>query len=159
MQECCHEYRLTLIVFAFIPVVMVVGFLRRLLIQKGDKKSIQSEIESGEIISECSTNTKIIFAYNFKNAAINLYIDTIDYITQRQVRDNLIDGISLGFITFCKFLVNISLFGATKHFILNDSMDSEDMTLILSIMQIGFNLITSKVIDFGHIKKANIVFK
>ena len=159
MQECCHEYRLTLIVFAFIPVVMVVGFLRRLLIQKDDKKSIQSEIESGEIISECSTNTKIIFAYNFKNAAINLYIDTIDYITQRQVRDNLIDGISLGFITFCKFLVNISLFGATKHFILNDSMDSEDMTLILSIMQIGFNLITSKVIDFGHIKKANIGFK
>ena len=50
---CCYEYRLTLIVFAFIPFSMVVGTLRRLLIQKDDKKSILSEIEAGEIISEC----------------------------------------------------------------------------------------------------------
>ena len=153
---CCYEYRLTLIVYAFIPFVIFIGALRRILIQKDDKKSIQSEIESGEIISECSTNSKIIFAYNFKNAAINLYLNTIDYITQQQVRDNLIDGICLGLITFCGFLVNVAIYGATKHFILNDTMDSDDMSLIFTIMQTGFNIINGVAIDVGHIKKANI---
>ena len=156
---CCYEYRLTLIVYAFIPFVIFIGALRRILIQKDDKKSIQSEIESGEIISECSTNSKIIFAYNFKNAAINLYLNTIDYITQQQVRDNLIDGICLGLITFCGFLVNVAIYGATKHFILNDTMDSDDMSLIFTIMQTGFNIINGVAIDVGHIKKANIGFK
>ena len=156
---CCYEYRLTLIVFAFIPFSMVVGTLRRLLIQKDDKKSILSEIEAGEIISECSTNSKIIFAYNFKNAAIKLYLNTIDYITQQQVRDNLIDGICLGLITLCGFLVNVAIFGATKHYILNDSMDSDDMSLIHTVMQTGFGIINGFAIDVGHIKKANIGFK
>ena len=156
---CCYEYRLTLIVFAFIPFVLVVGVLRRLLIQKDDKKSIQSEIESGEIISECSTNSKIIFVYNFKNEAIRIYLDTIDYITQQQVRDNLIDGICLGLITLCGFLVNVAIYGATKHYILNDTMNSEDMLLIHTVMQIGFENIGGIALDVGHIKKANIGFK
>ena len=156
---CCYEYRLTLIVFAFIPFVLVVGTLRRLLIQKDDKKSIQSEIESGEIISECSTNSKLIFAYNFKNEAIRFYLDTIDYITQRQVRDNLIDGICLGLITFCGSLVNVAIYGATKHYILNDSMESEDMLLIHTVMMRGFDNVNSIAVEIGHIKKANIGFK
>ena len=156
---CCYEYRLTLIVFAFIPFVLVVGALRRLLIQKDDKKSIQSEIASGEIISECSTNSKIIFAYNFKNEAINFYMDTIDYITQQQVRDCLIDGICLGLITFCGFLVNVAIYGATKHYILNDTMDSEDMLLIHTVMMRGFDNINGVALDIGHMKKANIGFK
>ena len=156
---CYYEYRLTLIVFAFIPFALVVGALRRLLIQKDDKKSIQSEIESGEIISECSTNSKLIFAYNIKNEAIRFYLDTIDYITQRQVRDNFIDGICLGLITFFGFLVNVAIYGATKHYILNDSMDSEDMLLIHTVMQIGFDNINSVALDIGHMKKANIGFK
>ena len=156
---CCYEYRLTLIVFAFIPFALVVGALRRLLIQKDDKKSIQAEIESGEIISECSTNSKLIFAYNFKNEAIRFYLDTIDYITQQQVRDNFIDGICLGLITFCGFLVNVAIYGATKHYILNDSMDSEDMLLIHTVMMRGFENINSVAVDIGHVKKANIGFK
>ena len=156
---CCYEYRLTLIVFAFVPFVIIVGALRRLLIQKDDKKSIDKEIESGEIISECSTNSKIVFAYNLKNEVIKYYMDTIDYITQQQVRDCFIDGICLGLITLCGFLVNVAIYGATKHYILNDTMDSEDMLLIQIVMMRGFDNISSVALDIGHIKKANIGFK
>ena len=156
---CCYEYRLTLIVFAFVPFVIIVGALRRLLIQKDDKKSIDKEIESGEIISECSTNSKIVFAYNLKNEVIKYYMDTIDYITQQQVRDCFIDGICLGLITLCGFLVNVAIYGATKHYILNDTMDSEDMLLIQIVMMRGFDNISSVALDIGHMKKANIGFK
>ena len=156
---CCYEYRLTLIVFAFIPFILFVGTLRRVLYQKEDKKSILCEIESGEIISECATNSKIIFAYNFKDEAIRLYLDTIDYITQKQVRDNLVDGICLGLITLSGYLVNVGIFGATKHYILNDTMDSDDMSLIHRTMQINYINMSEIALDVGHVKKANIGFK
>ena len=38
----CYEYRLALIAFAFIPFILVIAFLRRLLSQRDSKKSIQA---------------------------------------------------------------------------------------------------------------------
>ena len=38
-------------------------------------------------------------------------------------------------------------------------MDSDDMLLIHTVMQIGFDLINGFIIDFGHIQKAHIGFK
>ena len=155
----CYEYRLALIAFAFIPFILVIAFLRRLLSQRDSKKSIEAGIDGGGIVSECVVNSKIIFAYNFKPHAIRLYLESIDYITQQQVRDNLIDGFALGIIFFCQFLSNVAIFGATKHFILNDSMDSEDMSIIHTVITKAYGMISSIVADIGRIKKAHVCFK
>ena len=61
--------------------------------QVDSPKSIESSMEGGRILSECVTNSKTIFAYNFNREAVRLYLQAIDYITQQQNRDNIINGI------------------------------------------------------------------
>jgi len=80
---CCHEYRLTLIQILFLPFLIIINIIRRMLLQVDNKRSIQANMEGGTIISECVTNTKTLFAYNFKPRAISMYLEAIDYITQQ----------------------------------------------------------------------------
>ena len=54
-----------LICILFLPFLIFINVLRRLFMQSDDERSIQSNMEGGSIISECVTNTKTIYAYNF----------------------------------------------------------------------------------------------
>ena len=116
-------------------------------------------MEGGSIISECVTNTKTIFAYNFQPEAIRLYLEAIDYITQRQIRDNFINGLVIGLIYFGKYTKNAALYAATKRYVLNDSMETEDMAIIQMLVGNGYNGILSQLKNIGHIKKAIVAFK
>ena len=116
-------------------------------------------MEGGAIISECVTNTKTIFAYNFQPEAIRLYLEAIDYITQRQVRDNFINGLVIGLIYFIDYAKNAAIFAATKKYVLNDSMETEDMSIIQNLVGNCFNGIVSLMKNIGHIKKAYVAFK
>ena len=151
---CCHEYRLTLITILFLPFLYFLNILRRMLLQVDNKRSIQANMEGGAIISECVTNTKTIFAYNFKPRAIRIYLDAIDYITQQQVRDSFINGVAIGLTFFGSYCKNAAIFAATKRYVLNDSMNTEEMTVIQNIIAGGFTKIAVFMRDVGHIKKA-----
>ena len=151
---CCHEYRLTLITILFLPFLFFINIIRRLLLQADNKRSIQANMEGGSIISECVTNTKTIFAYNFKPRAISIYLDAIDYITQQQVRDSFINGVAVGLTFFGNYCKNAAIFAATKRYVLNDSMNTEEMTVIQNIISGGFMKMANFMRDVGHIKKA-----
>ena len=156
---CYYEYRLTLITIFFLPLLIVITVFRRLALQSENKKNIESSMEGGAIISECVTNTKTIFAYNFQPEAIRLYLEAIDYITQRQVRDNFINGLVIGLIYFIDYAKNAAIFAATKKYVLNDSMETEDMSIIQNLVGNCFNGIVSLMKNIGHIKKAYVAFK
>ena len=151
---CCYEYRLTLICILFLPFLIFINIMRRLLMQSDDKRSIQSNMEGGSIISECVTNIKTIYAYNFQQEAIRIYLEAIDYITQQQVRDNFINGLVVGLTFFADFCKNAAIFAATKRYVLNDSINTDEMAVVQSIMGDGFIEIAVLMRDVGHIKKA-----
>jgi len=151
---CCYEYRLTLICILFLPFLIFINIIRRLLMQSDDKRSIQSNMEGGSIISECVTNIKTIYAYNFQQEAIRIYLEAIDYITQQQVRDNFINGLVVGLTFFADFCKNAAIFAATKRYVLNDSINTDEMAVVQSIMGDGFIEIAVLMRDVGHIKKA-----
>ena len=151
---CCYEWRLTLIVVAFMPLMIVITFIRRLTMQVDSPKSIESSMDGGRIISECVTNSKTIFAYNFSREAVKLYLQAIDYITQQQNRDNLINGIAIGLEIFSRYCCYSSVYAATKRFVLNDTLTTDKMAVILSIAGVGFNSRTTLMRDIGHIRKA-----
>ena len=151
---CCHEWRLTLIVVAFMPFMIVITFIRRLTMQVDSPKSIESSMDGGRIISECVTNSKTIFAYNFSREAIRLYLLAIDYITQQQNRDNFINGVVIGLEIFSRYSCYSAVYGATKRFVLNDTLTTDEMSVILSIAGVGFNSLTTLMRDIGHIRKA-----
>ena len=156
---CCYEYRLTLVSIAFLIFIVIITFIRRMTIQSDNERSIQASVESGGIISECVTNSKTIFSYNFKQEAIRLYLETIDYITQKQIRDALITGIVIGLIFFTNFCCTATIYAATKKYILNDTLESSDMSLIINVMTGSLMKIANYMRDFGRIRKAIVAIK
>ena len=136
---CCYEYRLTLIIYLFLPFVIIINIIRRFAVQVDSKKSIEANMEGASIISECVTNVKTIFAYNFQPEALRIYTEAIDYITQNQNRDNFINGLVTGLNFFCNYAKNIAIYAATKKFVLNDTMDSDEMAVIQNIVGSSFS--------------------
>ena len=151
---CSYEWRLTLIVIAFMPLMVAITFIRRFTMQVDSPKSIESSMEGGRILSECVTNSKTIFAYNFNREAVRLYLQAIDYITQQQNRDNIINGIAIGLEVFSKYCCYAAVYAATKRFVLNDTLTTDKMSVILSIAGVGFSSLTTLMRDIGHIRKA-----
>ena len=70
---------------------------------KGRESNQQMKIEAGNILSESVVNIKTIFSFNFQPAAIQMYLEAIEYIRQQFFRDALISGFFVGLGNFCTF--------------------------------------------------------
>ena len=149
---CIYEYRLTLITIAFLPFIMIINLLRKVAMPNDKKKSLRN-LEAGAIISGCFTNTKTIFAYNFQKKALELYLDANANILKQQVINEFINGIIVGITLFANFAKNAALFAATKRYVLNDTMDSDELTIIQSLLGSGFTKISGLMKELSNIKK------
>ena len=149
---CIYEYRLTLITIAFLPFLMIINLLRKCAMPS-DKKKSQRKLEAGAIISGSFTNTKTIFAYNFQKKALELYLEANASILKQQVINEFINGLIVGITLFANFAKNASLFAANKRYILNDTMDSDELTVIQSLLGSGFTKISSLMKELGNVKK------
>ena len=150
----CYEYRMTLITIVFLPFLIILTIIRRFTVQVDSPKSLAAGAEGGRILSECTIGSKTIFSYNFSQEALNIYLDAIDYITQRQYRDNFINGLAISLTTFCNYVFNAVIFALGKKYILNNSLNSDEMTVVQTIISEGFNTIASSMKTIGRIRKA-----
>ena len=135
----CYEYRLTLITIVFLPLLIILTIIRRFTVQVDSPKSLAASAEGGRILSECTTGSKTIFSYHFSQEALRLYLEAIDYITQKQYRDSFINALSLSLLVFCNYMYNAIIFAVGKRYILNNSLNSDEMTVIHSIIGRGFS--------------------
>ena len=156
---CYYEYRLTLIDFCFVPFIVIANVIRRGMMQGSSKKGIKANIEAGGILSECVINTKTIFSFNFQPAAIKMYLDAIEYVRQQFFHDALISGFFIGLGNFCSFAANASVYAAAKRFILNGSLDSEDMAIAMSVVTTCAQGISNGMGNLGNLRKATVAFK
>ena len=155
---CIYEYRLTLIAIGFLIFLLIINFIRKSAMPSDKKKHIRN-MEAGTIISESFTNTKTIFAYNFQKRARDLYLEANDYILRRQVTNEFINGIIIGLTLFANFAKNAALFAATKRFVINDTMDSDDLTVVQAFTGSGFTKISHLMRDLGNVKKGKGAIK
>ena len=155
---CVYEYRLTLIAIGFLIFLLIINFIRKSAMPSDKKKHIRN-MEAGTIISESFTNTKTIFAYNFQKRARDLYLEANDYILRRQVINEFINGIIIGLTLFANFAKNAALFAATKRFVINDTMDSDDLTVVQAFTGSGFTKISHLMRDLGNVKKGKGAIK
>ena len=154
-----YEYRLILIDYSFIPIIIFFHVIRRQFIESSGKRSILANVEAGGISSECIINTKTIFSFNFQKEAIRLYIEIIDYIRRQFIRDALIMGLFMGLGNLCYFLANSCVYYAARHFLIDGSMDSENMNIIMTIVNISIQQLVSSMGELGNLKKANEAFR
>ena len=156
---CYFEYRLTLIDFCFVPFIVTANVIRRGMMQASGKKGVKANIEAGGILSECVVNTKTIFSFNFQPEALRMYLQAIEFIRQQFFRDAIISGFFIGLGNFCSFAANATVYAAAKKFILDGSLDSEDMAIAMSVVTTCAQGISNGMGNLGNLKKASVAFK
>ena len=159
IMGCIYEYRLCLIMFAFVPFIAIAIIIRRSVNSGSGKRGVKANVEAGGILSECVTNTKTIYSYNFQQPAVEMYMDVLEYNRRKFMKDALLAGFFVGLGQFCLFAGQACVFIAAKHYILNGDIDSEDMGLALNIVLTSAGGIGNGLAQLGDIKKAIIAFK
>ena len=156
---CYYEYRLTLIDFCFVPFIVIANVIRRGMMQGSSKKGVKANVEAGGILSECVINTKTIFSFNFQPSAIRMYLNAIEFIRQQFYRDAFISGFFVALGNFASFAANAAVYGAAKKYILDGSLDSEDMAIALSVVTTCAQGISNGMGNLGNLKKATVAYK
>ena len=156
---CYYEYRLTLIMFCFVPFIAASIVIRRGLIRGSGKKGIKANIEAGGILSECVTNTKTIYSFNFQEAALKMYMGVLEYNKKQFIKDSFLSGLFIGIGQFCIFAGNAAVMAAAKHYILNNEINSEDLFMSMNIVMTSTVGIGNGLAQLGDIKKAMNAFK
>ena len=156
---CYYEYRLTLIMFCFIPFVAASMVIRRAINRGQNKQGVKVNVEAGGILSECVTNTKTIYSFNFQEAAVDMYMDVLKYHRKQFLRDAFLAGLFVGIGQFCLFAGNAAFIAAGKKYILNLEIDSEDMRVSTNVALTSTMGIGNGLAQMGDTKKANIAFK
>ena len=156
---CLIQPRLIFIDYCFVPVTIAINIFRRLFIASSNERSILSNIEAGGILTECVINTKTVFAFNFQKKAILMYTQIIDYVKKKYIRDSIIMGLFLGLNNLVYFASNAAVYAAVRKFILNDSMETEDIGPTMNIVNNSVQVLVISLGDLGNIKKAGIAFR
>ncbi len=156
---CVYEYRLTLVMFCFVPFIAIAIIIRRSLNRGSGKRGVKANVEAGGILSECVTNTKTIYSFNFQQAAVEMYMSVLEYHRRTFLRDSIIAGFFVGLGQFCIFAGNCAVMAMAKHYILEGDIDSEDMGLAMNIVMTSAGGIGNGLAQLGDIKKAQIAFK
>ena len=150
----CYEYRLTLVSVVFLFLLIVLTVIRRFCVQVDSPKSLAAGAEGGRILSESVLGSKTIFSYNFSQEALRLYLESIDYITQKLYRDNFVNALTLSLMTFCNYMYNVVIYALSKKYILNGSLDSDEMTTVQKIIDEGFTTMSGNMKSIFRIRKA-----
>ena len=156
---CIYEYRLTLTMFCFVPFIVASTVIRRSINNGSNKFGVKANVEAGGVLSECVTNTKTIYSFNFQQHAVEMYMDILEYCHRQFLRDALISGFFIGIGQFCMFAANASVFALSKKYILDGDIDSEDMGLAMNIVITSASGIGQALGNVGDIKKASVAFK
>ena len=156
---CYYEYRLTLINFCFVPFIVAANVLRRIMMQNAGGRGIKANIEAGGILSECVINTKTIFSFNFQPTAIQMYLNAIEFIRRKIFRDSFISGFFVALGSFASFAANAAVYAAVKKYILDGSLESEDMAIVMSVVTTCAQGISNGMGNLGNLKKALVAYR
>ena len=156
---CIYEWRLTLVQYCFMPFIVIAAVLRRSMNNGSNKFGLKANVEAGGVLSECVTNTKTIYSFNFQKKAVEMYMDILEYCRRQFIRDAVIAGFFIGLGQFCMFAANASVFALSKKLILDGDIDSEDMGLALNIVITSCAGVSQALSNVGDIKKASVAFK
>ena len=136
-----YDWRLALIVLAFFPFIIISGYLQQKLRRGYSSGDDKLDIEAGSILSECVINTKTIYSYNFQETGVSLYLDVLRGSEAAFTKQCLITGFLFGLGQFSLFAAFATVFYAGGKFILNGSLNFDNMTrAIMAILFSAFGV-------------------
>jgi ATP-binding cassette subfamily B (MDR/TAP) protein 1 len=151
-----HDWRLSMICIAFMPFMILSAYMQQKLrkgISSGDDKL---DIEAGNILSECVTISKTIFSYNYKDKAVQEYLEILAKTQSSVVKQSLLQGALFGIGQFSMFASYATVFFSGGSFILNGTLDFNNMTrAIMSILFSSFGLGIAQQYVGDYVKAQN----
>ena len=156
---CVYEYRITLAMFCFVPFIVASTVIRHSMNNGSNKFGVKANVEAGGVLSECVTNTKTIYSFNFQKHAVEMYMEILDYCRRQFLRDAVISGFFIGLGQFCMYAANATVFALSKKYIIDGDIDSEEMGLAMNIVITSSAGIGEAMSNVGDIKKASVAFK
>ena len=156
---CVYEYRITLAMFCFVPFIVASTVIRHSMNNGSNKFGVKANVEAGGVLSECVTNTKTIYSFNFQKHAVEMYMEILDYCRRQFLRDAVISGFFIGIGQFCMYAANATVFALSKKYILDGEINSEEMGLAMNIVITSCGGIGEAMSNVGDIKKASVAFK
>ena len=159
-----YDYRLALISLIFIPfIIFALVMVKDSVLSPTKKKDNKTDIEAGAILSECVTNTKTIFSFNFQKTAINMYLSLILSDSHTYVKSALISGFFMGLGAFATYSCIATIIHFAKEYILDFSLTFNDFLLAMApimLMVAGISEGLNGISDYPKAKNAFIsVFK
>lgn len=85
-----YDWKLTLILLCFFPLSIFFSFFSGKFKVGANKKYKNIRIEATSYFSECVTNTKTIFCFNFQESAIEIYKNILEKETNDYIKDSVI---------------------------------------------------------------------
>ena len=117
-----YDYKLTLILLCFFPIRIFLSFFAGKFKIGGKKKYKEVRIEASSYFSECVTNTKTIFSFNFQNSAIEMYKSILDKETNDYIKDSLLLSALIAAGDFLSYASNSVAYKCAMKFIRHKSL-------------------------------------
>ena len=122
-----YDWKLTLILFCFFPIRIVLSFFAGKFKLGGKEKTKEIRIEAHSYFTECVTNTKTIFSFNFQKTAIDMYKSIIDKDIVEYVKNSLILSALIAAGDFLSYVSNSVVYKSAMHFIRHKSLTFAEM--------------------------------
>ena len=154
-----YDWKLSLIIFAFIPFIVMSTVLMGEYRENGRKKNKDIRIEAGSILSECVINTKTIFSFNFQSHAVDMYRDILHKETKAYLKDSIMLGFLIGLGTFILFSSHAVIFKSSIKFIRKRTLTYDNMNIVLNTLMVTADGISDSLHGIGDYPKAKLSFK
>ena len=143
----------------FIPLIVLSMVFRRMMHKGSSRQGMKVNVEAGGVLSECVTNTKTIYSFNFQKKAVNMYMEILDFLKQQFIRDSLIAGFFIGLGQFCTVASGATMMYAAKKYIMKGEINSETMGIAMNVVMTTSSGLGQSMANLGDVKKAFISFK
>ena len=159
-----YDYRLALFSLIFIPfIIFALVMVKDSVLSPTKKKDNKTDIEAGAILSECVTNTKTIFSFNFQKTAIDMYLSLILSDSKNYIKNAIISGLFMGLGAFATYSCVATLIHFAKKYILEFTLTFNDFLFSIApimLMVAGISEGLNGISDYPKAKRAFIsVFK
>ena len=152
------SWRLTLISLCFIPFIVTSRIIVNKTRRGGRSTENKANIEAGSVLSECVTNTKTIYSFNFQNEAIKMYLNILNESSYIFIRDSILKGILMGIGVFALYANNATVFHYAWVFIKNGQLTFDNMNLAMNCVMMLSNGVANNINGLTEYNKANKAF-
>ena len=154
-----YDWKLTLISYCFVPFIALKNILRGAYNKNGKESNKKIKVEAGSFLSECVTNTKTIFSFNYPPYAIVTYKKILEKEENDYFKDSLMSGLIFGVGNFIEYSCYCAIYRVSYNFIRNRTLNYDTMNIAMTLLLSSRYGISDNLIGIIDYPKAKLSFR